>query len=340
MPSIPEQVIVLLKQYTELGLLTITHKSVTVQHCPIFTQLPGPVSKGLYSNIKKLIKWLSEYVSIHNYDNTVDGTYFFTVFDGFREHTAPSLSGDYVKITELDITKYNTIQFYNTTQLNEPYPIFPYPVISWSRHKGDLSVVLIPDHDYITSNGYTQLILEIKHNDIPWAKKVNKLFWRGGNNGSKYSIYDSTMTKNQRELAMDVGASHIDVFDISSSGSVPKSEFLKYKYLLDVDGMVNAWSAFFWKLGSNSVILKLESHWEEWYYDQIQPWVHYIPVKGDASDLYEKYLWAETNETKVLEIIRNANELVYKNRYEYTLFSKKIATNFKDSKELVKKYYP
>jgi hypothetical protein len=109
---------------------------------------------------------------------------------------------------------------------------------------------------------------------------------------------------------------------------------------LDIDGTVNAWDGFFWKLGSSSVVLKLESHWEEWYYDQIEPWVHYIPVKGDGSDLYEKYLWAEANQDKVQEIIRNANELVYRNRYEYTLLSKKIFNNFKESKELIKKYYP
>jgi hypothetical protein len=131
----------------------------------------------------------------------------------------------------------------------------------------------------------------------------------------------------------------MDVFDISASRSVPKSEFLKYKYLLDVDGMVNAWSALFWKLSSKSVVLKVDSHWEEWYYDQLVPWIHYIPVKGDSSDLYEKYLWAEANEEKVLEIIRNANELVYKQRYEYTLLSEKIFNNFKESNTLVKTYY-
>jgi len=329
--TIPNSVYILLKQYTELGLLTIIAKTVTIRHVPMFT--------AQNQRMPSFIKWLQEYCFIHNQTNELDGSYFFTVLDGFREHTNPSLSGDYVKITDLDITRYGTTQFINPTQLDELYPIFPYPVISWSRHKGDSSVIVIPDQYYILQNGYFNSLLQIKQTDIPWKSKQNKIFWRGGNNGDKYSVYDPTCSANQRQLAMNTSSKYSHQMDISFTGSVPKSEFLKYKYLLDVDGMVNTWDAFFWKLSSNSVVFKMDSHWEEWYYDQIQPWVHYIPVKGDATDLYEKYLWAEANEANVLEIIRNANELVYKNRYEYTLLSKKIFNNFKESKELVKKYY-
>ena len=329
--EIPNSVLPLLKQYTELGLLTISTETVTVRHSPLFT--------AQQNRISALLKWLQEYCYIHNQTKTIDGSYFFTVLDGFREKTHPSLSGDYVKITDLDITKYNNEQFIHPTQLHEPYPIFPYPVISWSRHKGDSSVVLIPDQYYIIQNGYFQLLLQIKKADRPWTSKQNKVFWRGGKNGSHYSIYDPTCSKTQRELAMDISLRYPAQMDISFTGSVNKPEYLQYKYLLDVDGHVNAWDGLFWKLGSNSVVFKIESHWEEWYYDQLVPWIHYIPVLGDSSDLYEKYLWAEKNEIKVLKIIRNANELVHKYRYEYTLLSSKIFNNFKESNILVKKYY-
>lgn len=58
-----------------------------------------------------------------------------------------------------------------------------------------------------------------------------------------------------------------------------------YKYMLDVDG--NAWSARFkGLLSTGSVVLK-STIMPEWYHDRIQPWVHYVPVKMDYSDVFD-----------------------------------------------------
>lgn len=51
------------------------------------------------------------------------------------------------------------------------------------------------------------------------------------------------------------------------------------RYVMDVDG--NAYSARFRAhLHSNQVPLK-STIYKEWYYDRIQPWVHYVPVRID-----------------------------------------------------------
>ncbi|BGP40488.1 Protein O-glucosyltransferase 2 [Rhodotorula kratochvilovae] len=58
----------------------------------------------------------------------------------------------------------------------------------------------------------------------------------------------------------------------------------EYKYMLDVDG--NGWSGRFHRLMStNSLVLKA-TIFPEWYSEMIQPWVHYVPVQTDYSDLY------------------------------------------------------
>lgn len=63
------------------------------------------------------------------------------------------------------------------------------------------------------------------------------------------------------------------------------SEAGKYKYVLDVDG--NGWSSRFKRLmTSNSLIFKATVY-PEWFTDRIQPWVHYIPVKYDYSDVHD-----------------------------------------------------
>jgi hypothetical protein len=79
--------------------------------------------------------------------------------------------------------------------------------------------------------------------------------------------------------------SSLGSFPRSSSHSLPHSLTHSYKYLLDIDG--NGWSARFKRLMStNSAVLK-STMFPEWYSARIQPWVHYIPVKPDLTDLYD-----------------------------------------------------
>jgi len=33
----------------------------------------------------------------------------------------------------------------------------------------------------------------------------------------------------------------------------------------------------------------------QWYYDDLEPWVHYVPVKADLSDLCDKIAWSAAN---------------------------------------------
>ncbi|KAL4256465.1 Protein O-Glucosyltransferase/Glycosyltransferase 90 [Pleurotus pulmonarius] len=62
-----------------------------------------------------------------------------------------------------------------------------------------------------------------------------------------------------------------------------------YKYVLDVDG--NGWSGRFKRLiTSNSLVFKATIY-PEWYSDRIQPWLHYVPVQVDLSDLHDSLLF-------------------------------------------------
>lgn len=58
------------------------------------------------------------------------------------------------------------------------------------------------------------------------------------------------------------------------------------RYVMDVDG--NAYSARFRAhLHSNQVPLK-STIYKEWYYDRIQPWVHYVPVRIDYRSVFAR----------------------------------------------------
>jgi hypothetical protein len=59
----------------------------------------------------------------------------------------------------------------------------------------------------------------------------------------------------------------------------------QYRYLMDVDG--NGWSGRFHRLlSTNGVVLK-STIFPEWYQERIIPWVHYVPIKVDYTDLYD-----------------------------------------------------
>ena len=98
---------------------------------------------------------------------------------------------------------------------------------------------------------------------------------------------------------------------------------INYKYILDIDGHVGTWDATAWKLNSNSVILKSDSFWIQWFSDSYKPWVHYVPVNDDFGDLQEKFQWCESNQDKCEEIVKNAKQLFntiyrHENVVEYT----------------------
>jgi hypothetical protein len=95
---------------------------------------------------------------------------------------------------------------------------------------------------------------------------------------------------------------------------VSRDEMIKYKYVLDVDGHASTWDATAWKLNSGSVILKTESCWSQWFFDNYKAWVHYVPVKDDFSDIQAQFTWCESNQDKCQEMINNCKDL-FQNTY-------------------------
>ncbi|KAJ6466788.1 glycosyl transferase family 90-domain-containing protein [Mycena sanguinolenta] len=58
-----------------------------------------------------------------------------------------------------------------------------------------------------------------------------------------------------------------------------------YKYVIDVDG--NGWSGRFKRLITSNALVFKATVYPEWYMDRIAPWVHYVPIQLDLSDLHD-----------------------------------------------------
>ena len=75
---------------------------------------------------------------------------------------------------------------------------------------------------------------------------------------------------------------------------------MQYKYQISIDGTVAAYR-FPYLMAAGSLIFKQDSEYYEHYYHDMQPWVHYIPLKKDISDIEEKLHWAIEHDDEVIE---------------------------------------
>ena len=76
----------------------------------------------------------------------------------------------------------------------------------------------------------------------------------------------------------------------------------------------------------NCVILMVKSKWNIWYSEKLKPWIHFVPVKEDLSDLVEKILWCKNNDSKCSEIAKQSRKF-----YEENLNKKAILNNLKNT---------
>ena len=154
-----------------------------------------------------------------------------------------------------------------------------------------------------------------KPEDLPFENKKNCVIWRGATTGqpsrpvNRFTLVEKWFNKSKY---IDVGFSNIcqgkGIYrKYSKNKRIDKSEILKNKYIISVEGNDKD-SGINWKLNSNSLVLMAKPRIESWLMETtLIPNYHYILLKDDFSDLEEKYLWCESNQDKCKEIIKNAN---------------------------------
>ena len=82
----------------------------------------------------------------------------------------------------------------------------------------------------------------------------------------------------------------------------PLCEDLDHKYIITIDGWTSPWLRGPMILKSNSVPIVVMSKASPLYFDEWVPYVHYVPVKNDLSDLIEQITWLQENDEKAFEI--------------------------------------
>jgi hypothetical protein len=185
---------------------------------------------------------------------------------------------------------------------------------------------LIPDKSFVHWDGYRNAAREYQQDDIPWDERRPIALWRGSTTGMledpaigwrslpRVRLCEIARAPASRGV-IDAGitaiaqiADPVAVNEVRESGlmcpHVPAVQFNRYKYQIDIDGNTNAWPGLFYKLLTGSPILKVASPggFRQWYYDQLRPWINFVPVTSDMADLLEKVDWLRAHDTAARRI--------------------------------------
>ena len=221
------------------------------------------------------------------------------------------------------------------------------PILSMSSNENFADILIPTYEDWIRLQNKenkwfpkSRQVYDNKVSELPWKNKKLTAVFRGTSTGEGVLIetnqrlkvaylshitepdennipyLDAGITKWNLRPKKLIGHEYLQVIDINNIpfGLVNKLslyEQSEYKYIIHIDGNVSAFRLSY-QLNLNSVILLVKSSWKVWFSEMLKPYVHYVPIKEDLSDIITQIKWCRDNEDKCMEIINNANSFYNK----------------------------
>ncbi|XP_023130993.2 protein O-glucosyltransferase 2 isoform X1 [Amphiprion ocellaris] len=185
-----------------------------------------------------------------------------------------------------------------------------HPIFSWCGSNNTRDIIM-PTYDLTESvletMGRVSLdMMSVQANTgPPWPEKNATAFWRGRD--SRQERLELVKLSRAHPDFIDAAFTNFFFFkhDESLYGPLVKHvsffDFFKYKYQINIDGTVAAYRLPY-LLAGDSVVFKQDSGYYEHFYNELQPWEHYIPIKADLGDLLEKIQWARDHDEEAKKI--------------------------------------
>lgn len=207
--------------------------------------------------------------------------------------------------------------------------------------------------------------VESRKDTMTWENKLNAAIWRGGLNGASISKH-SENTIRQKGLnftefcnmsfrcqfalryensdIVDVGfAKYTDhgltSYLINERPSLVKDKLsvkdqLKFKAIIIIEGNDVA-SGLKWVLYSRSVIMMPPPTMVSFAMESmLEPWVHYIPLQSDLSDVEEKILWMKDNDDAARKISERSTLFMH----DFLFDEESAADNMAVKTEMMRRY--
>jgi hypothetical protein len=189
--------------------------------------------------------------------------------------------------------------------------------------------ILVPDRGFYSKRGYAAERARAALAPA-WEARDPVVLWRGNSSGVG-KAFTETMSPQDGELiqrarmcliARDIPGTDI-FFAVGprwpapiaeryratgiAAGFVDESAWLARKFAIDVDGNANAFSNLFIRMLYGCCVIKIASPlgFRQWYYEDLVPWTHFVPVAADLSDLADKIRWCRDNDEACRTIAAN-----------------------------------
>lgn len=223
-----------------------------------------------------------------------EGVFFVCLYDGWREYSrfVPPSRRVRVPWSSLDAASRARYacrgsagepRFAHDRQRPEVYPELCCPVLAFGRHRGDASVVVLPDSHMLGSRCFEAMEREVLAADAAEEAKEAKeaaaaaakaahllrsaFYWRSSPNFGRVVYGDASV----RELVLRASAlapGEVDARLVRPGVDARLSlaaQIASGPLALDVDGMVGAWSGRVWKMLSRRVVcVSVGGAWEHW----------------------------------------------------------------------------
>lgn len=172
----------------------------------------------------------------------------------------------------------------------------------------------------------------------PWENKIEKLYWRGGTSGNAtlpYTIenfsklprlslvmlsklYPETIDAKftyYMQNSFDQDKNHdlrtiLKILFDEKFTKVSEANHLPYKYLVSIDGNSCTGTRIPWIMYSNSVLVKQTSNKIEWFYSALKPYVNYVPVNANLTDIFSQFEWMKHHDQELKQIAINAHNFI------------------------------
>ncbi len=214
------------------------------------------------------------------------------------------------------------------------------PVLASTKHEDFTHVIYFADWNFDPTRTdpehcseaydwtYNSILVEQTSKELPWESKIPTAIWRGGLQGYQYDYSPRGFFETPRGKLcylssvyphhLNAGTNWLETSVqriIRNTGFDPHKPFLsvrehlRFKYQVNVDGHTATYPGLQWRLLSNCTVLKQKSKNKMWYFYPLKPWVHYVPIEEDLSDLIEKIEWCKQNDAEAKKIAMQGRKL-------------------------------
>jgi len=320
------------KNSFDLGQIYIMHGIESDSKMNVEVDLSSGARVGLLQNCHFYVpinykKWprSSHYFDEYNKSNS-------DVHGDYHSNTHKLIDMFYHKYTDQNMTKFRVLY----GDIN--YCSKCFPVITKSRPVGCglnmISWIHYSRHFETLNHRGVNMLRKV---DMPYLQKHDIAVWRGTTTGvwtNESDILDRMMMMNNPSFTrqifvskyfdspdpIDIGLAHCggqtaskcQYYNKYVKGDKTIKEMLQNKFLISLEGNDVA-TGLKWMLASNSVVFMPAPGRESWVLEShLKPWVHYVPLLMDGSDLMEKIMHAKANPDQMMNIIKNAKQYINK----------------------------